>query len=186
MSENNGRLAIALSAIGVVAAIISASTDLFGLLKDDPAPPAAPPATPSGQPAATAPASSTSAKPVPEPKEYAFVLDFGDNGVDLDTDPPDRKPDLNRFDIRDFYLQRSTVELTSVKISHRNVVQWTGSHSPTLQECTELLGAESVRSAKLHPDRKFCVRTVSGRIGLLTAVGPKGDGWAMTAKMWPP
>ncbi|MBP2478004.1 hypothetical protein JOF53_006876 [Crossiella equi] len=182
----NSRLVALLSVVGVVAAIISAATDVFGLLKD-----AEPPASQQTDPGAQASAAPTSApvgstaanSPAQPPTPYAFVLDFGYNGVDLDEEKPKRGP-FSGIGVVDFKLTEGKNTFSGYGVSSKRVVEWTEPGLPTRQQCEDKLDAESVHEVRVARDRRICVRTDNDRIGLVTAIGPKGDGWELKAQMW--
>ncbi|MCK2239604.1 MULTISPECIES: hypothetical protein [unclassified Crossiella] len=176
MSDNNSRLAIALAAIGVVAAVISASTDLFGLLKDDPAPSANPGATPTGQPGGSAPPPSSAG-----PKKVAWEgsLTLDSSGLDLDTTPPTRAPQSSAWD---FYY--GTPQLITFKASSKNLARWTGKQPPTAEDCGRLLATASVHKAAIAQGHVYCARSELKRLALLTITGPKGDGQGADVVLW--
>ncbi|MGO1049048.1 hypothetical protein [Crossiella sp. CA198] len=178
MSDNNSRLAITLAAIGVLAAVISASTDLFGLFKNDPASSANPGAAPAGQPGDSAPP-PTSAGPKKVDWQGALVIDG--SGLDLDTTPPTRKPRSGDWD---FYYGPPL--LITFRASSKNLARWTGSQPPTAEDCGGLLAAESVHTATVAQGHLYCARSELGRLALLRITGPKGDGQGAEVTLWQP
>ncbi|GAA2828127.1 hypothetical protein [Crossiella cryophila] len=178
MSDNNSRLAITLAAIGVVAAVVSASTDVFGLFKDEPAPSGNPGAAPVGEPGGGAPPATPAG---PRKVDWQGTLVLDSSGLDLDTTPPTRKPKAEDWD---FYY--GTPQLITFRASSKNLARWTGSQPPTAEECGQLLAAESVHKANIAQGHVYCARSGLGRLALLKITGPKGDGQGAEVTLWHP
>ncbi|WHT17301.1 hypothetical protein N8J89_29805 [Crossiella sp. CA-258035] len=178
MSENFGRLAIFLAVIGTAAAVVSASTDVFGLLKDDPATQESPAPAPVGQPGNSTAPTSPVAKA--EPWRGSLVLDG--TGLDLDTTPPIRDPKSSAD--WDFYY--GSPLLITFGAGRKNLARWTGKHTPSEKECVDLLAAESVGNAPIAQGHLYCARSRLGRLALLKITGRKGDGQGADITLWGP
>ncbi|MGW0517469.1 hypothetical protein [Crossiella sp. NPDC003009] len=178
MSQNFGRLAIFLAVIGTAAAVVSASTDVFGLLKDDAATQESPAPAPAGKPGESTTPTSPAAKV--EPWRGSLVLDH--TGLDLDTTPPTRGP-KNSGDW-DFYY--GSPHLITFRASHKNLARWAKNHVPSEKDCADLLAAESVGKATIAQGHLYCARSELGRLALMKITGPKGEGQGAEITLWGP